>query len=188
MSPKPNSRLRRLILPLLAILMVLPALPRNAEAYHYRYYSGHRYAYRGFGHYSHFQGYYYNPYFYGPYGYGRYPYRRYGRESSVGTLNLALAKQAGLGAVQLQVKPRRAKVYLDGKLIGNAGNFDGYPNYLWLEEGTHRLVFHRDGRETSAAEVTIKPGAIGRVRVRMKRGETIDPESLVAAADTSNLS
>ena len=50
------------------------------------------------------------------------------------------------------------------------------------------LVFHRDGRETSAAELTIKPGAIDQVRVRMKRGETVDPESLVAAVDTSNLS
>ena len=105
--------------------MVLPAFPRQAEAYHYRYYSGHHHSYRSFGYYSPFRSHHYNPYFYGPYGRGRYPYPGYGRPSSLGSLDLALAKQAGLGAVQLQVRPRRAMVYLDGQLIGNVGDFDG---------------------------------------------------------------
>ena len=188
MSPKPTSRWRRLIFPVLAILMVLPALPREAEAYYYRYYSGHHYRYRGFGHFSRYRGHYYSPYGYGSYGYGRYPYGRYGRESSVGGLDLALAKKARLGAVQLQVKPRRAQVYLDGQLIGNAGDFDGYPNYLWLEEGTHQLIFYRDGRVTSTAEVTIQPGVIGQTKVRMERGEAVDPESLTDAPGNPELS
>ncbi len=109
MSPKQTSRLQRMSLPLLAILMVLPALPRNAEAYHYRYSSGYHHSYRGFGHFYHYRSYYYSPYSYGPYGHGRYPYSRHGRQSSIGSLNLALAKQAGLAAVQLQVRPRRAQ-------------------------------------------------------------------------------
>ncbi len=185
MSPKQTSRLQRMSLSILAILMVLPALPRNAEAYRYRYYRGYHHSYRGFGHFSHYRSYYYSPYSYGPYGHGRYPYPRHGRQSSIGSLNLPLAKQSGLAAVQLQVRPRRAQVYLDGKLIGNAADFDGYPNYLWLEEGTHRLIFHRDGRETSTAEFNAEPGVIGRVSVRMKRGKTVNPESLFAAADSS---
>ena len=93
-----------------------------------------------------------------------------------------------LGAVQLQVKPRRAQVYLDGQLIGNAADFDGYPNYLWLEEGTHQLIFYRDGRVTSTAEVTIEPGVIGQTKVRMERGEAVDPESLTDAPGNPELS
>ena len=86
MSPKQTSRLQRMSLPLLAILMVLPALPRNAEAYHYRYSSEYHHSYRGFGHFYHYRSYYYSPYSYGPYGHGRYPYSRHGRQSSIGSL------------------------------------------------------------------------------------------------------
>jgi len=127
--------------------------------YGHRY--GHRYGYYGLGYYG-YSPYYlmyhrgYAPYhlYYGPYGYSRH----YGGPTR------------SLGAVDLNVKPKKAEVYLDGKLVGRAGEFDGFPGYLWLEEGTHQLIFHRDGFETVVREVKVMRDVVVDVRERMADG------------------
>ncbi|MCP4661949.1 MAG: hypothetical protein GY856_41630, partial [bacterium] len=47
-----------------------------------------------------------------------------------------------IGALDLDIDPEEAQIYLDGELIGTADNFDGFPEFLWLEEGTYDLVFY----------------------------------------------
>jgi hypothetical protein len=96
--------------------------------------------YVGFG-WGYYPGY---PYYgYGPYpGYG-YGYSPISREWAV---------------VDTDVSPEDAEVYLDGKFIGLADDFDGYPDYLYLKRGRYRLEFRLEGFEPRTIEVEARPG------------------------------
>lgn len=128
------------------------------------HYGGHRSSYFRFH-----LGYYGYPYFYGHYPYYGYPrvywynYRAYD----------------DLGAVDVDVRPKGALVYLDGQRIGKVGEFDGFPGYLWLEEGTYDLVFYKEGHETLHEVVTIYPGLVIDLETRMVRGTPTPPEEIV---------
>ena len=164
------------ILVLVAFFAFAPT--RTAEAGYYSHYSGH---YGHYGHHGYGRGYYGHGYGHrGYYGYGRH-YSPYSHYPTPGGLDLGVARLAGLGALDLNVKPRRrTTVYLGGKYIGVVGNFDGYPSYLWLKEGTHQLVFYRDGYTTLAREFTIHSGVVLDVEVRMERGRSVQPEEFLA--------
>ncbi len=160
----------RIGIPLIILAVIALAVPRAADA---RYY-GHGYGHHGYGrgYYGHGYGH-YSPY----YGYGS-RYRHYG---PTGGLDLNVARQVGLGALDVSVRPkRRVEVYLDGEYLGVAGNFDGYPSYLWLKEGSYQLVFYRDGYRTIEREYTIRPGVVTDVRLRMEPGESVLPEEFAA--------
>lgn len=61
-------------------------------------------------------------------------------------------------AVDTDVSPEEARVYLDGRYIGIADDFDGYPDYLYLKRGHYRLEFKLDGYETKTVEIDARPG------------------------------
>jgi hypothetical protein len=140
----------------------------------------------GRDHRDHGRSHYYYPYYRGPYSYhpwgwwgpwyGFYPPYPWG----LGVYWYPEQVHEGMGALDLDLKPEEAEVYLDGYKIGVADNFDGWPRYLWLEEGTYDLVFHKDGFETLARQYSIYPGVIIDVEDRMERGEATLPEDLVA--------
>ncbi|HSN85139.1 MAG TPA: PEGA domain-containing protein [Thermoanaerobaculia bacterium] len=137
----------------------------------------------GGGHYyggGYYGGYYYRPYssfyywpwytpywFYGPGGGGHYPYRDRG-----------YVDRDTLGALDLDISPGRTEVYLDGQNIGIVDQFDGFPQYLWLEKGTYDLVFYREGYKTQARQISVYPGLVIGVDGRMERGESVRPEDL----------
>ena len=75
-------------------------------------------------------------------GWGAYPPACFAPEGGV---SMGAAMMAGLGAVELNVKPNRADVWVDGKYVGEARDLDGYPSYLWLAEGEHRVAVHKGG-------------------------------------------
>lgn len=83
---------------------------------------------------------------YGP-GYDGYyrPYNVYGPASQ-------------WGVVDTDISPEEARVYLDGRYIGTADDFDGYPDYLYLRPGHYRIEFRLDGYETLVREVNARPG------------------------------
>ena len=45
-----------------------------------------------------------------------------------------------LGAVAIKVRPKTAEVYVDGRYVGAAGSYDGFPGYLWIDAGAHRTL------------------------------------------------
>lgn len=117
----------------------------------------------------HLGGYYGYPYFYGyPYHYG-YP--------RIYWYNYRASED--LGAVDVNVRPKGAAVYLDGQRIGKVGEFDGFPGYLWLEEGTYDLVFYKEGHETLHEVVTIYPGLVIDLKKRMADGVATPAEEIV---------
>ncbi len=124
----------------------------------------------GFG--PHFGfGYGYGSYFgpYGPYAYGPYAY------GPVGGVDLNVAMMAGYGGVEMNVKPGQAEVWVDGKFIAEAKNLDGYPSYLWLKEGVHKIVVYKGGYERFEEEIEVQRGFKKDLRVRLEKGESAAP-------------
>jgi hypothetical protein len=82
------------------------------------------------------------------------------------------------GALDLDLSPGRAQVFLNGQRIGTADDFDGWPRYLWLPEGTYELVFYLDGYQTLARRLTVQPGLIIDMDDHLQPGRSIRPEDL----------
>lgn len=106
---------------------------------------------------------YWDPYWYGPR--GGYPpaYPRGGER---------------YGALDTDLSPERAEVWIDGRKVGLADDFDGFPSYLWLEEGTYDVVFYLPGYTTLSRQYSIYPGLVIDVEDRLERGEAVHPLDL----------
>ena len=155
-----GSGLGRAGLAVLFLALFIGVLPAAAQAYYgHGYGYGHHYRYSGYG-----------------YGYGNY----YGHSRYEIARTTLQAQAAGLGGVELNVRPRKAQVYVDGQRLGKAGNFDGFPGYLWLEKGTHELALYKDGYLTVVQELTIIPGVIQEVKFRLAPGKSVPPDELLA--------
>jgi hypothetical protein len=63
-----------------------------------------------------------------------------------------------LAVVDTDVSPEHARVFLDGQLIGTADDFDGYPDYLYLEPGRYTLEFSLPGYETVRMDLDAQAG------------------------------
>jgi len=87
--------------------------------------------------------------YYGPYGpYGPYVYGRYAAQPSA----------LGWTSVKTDVEPDEAALYLDGRLIGIADDFDGFPDRLYLGPGTYTLEFRLEGFQTLTTTVDATSG------------------------------
>jgi PEGA domain len=149
-------------------------LPQPAEA-HGR---GHGHAFvGGFYGFAPFYGFGagFGPYW-GPYwgGYwGPWPGLYYGPEG--GGVNMNVAMMAGFGAVDLDVKPNRAEVWVDGEYAGEARDLDGYPSYLWLEQGSHHVEIYKGGYATIKEDIAVRRGMKTNLKFRMVQGESGPP-------------
>jgi hypothetical protein len=84
------------------------------------------------------------------------------------------------GALDLDVSPEKAEVYVNGQKVGICDDYDGFPTYLWLEAGVYDVVFYLPGYETIARQYVIRPGQVIDVDDDMVRGQAIRPEDLPA--------
>jgi hypothetical protein len=145
---------------------VLMAFPRAAEA---RGRVGFRGAivvpgFFGWPHYA------YGPYFgFGPY-WGPYygPY-------APGGFDPGMAAAAGIGAVDLNVKPGEAEVWVDGRFMAEARDLDGSPRPLWLREGPHHIVIYKGGYRSFDEEVSVAPGQRMNLKVHLEKGDSPPP-------------
>ncbi|MBI4914402.1 MAG: PEGA domain-containing protein [Acidobacteria bacterium] len=71
--------------------------------------------------------------------------------------------------VDTDVEPEHARVYLNGELIGTADDFDGFPDYLYLERGRYTLEFRIPGYESGTLEVEARAGRFFPVDLKLKR-------------------
>lgn len=84
--------------------------------------------------------------------------------------------------VDTDVSPETAEVYLDGTYIGSADDFDGFPDYLYLEPGRYKIEFRHPTYETVSKEVEAREGRGFRFEDEMKllplkkRLDVVDPE------------
>jgi PEGA domain-containing protein len=61
-------------------------------------------------------------------------------------------------AIDTDISPEEAYVYLDGRYIGTADDFDGHPDYLYLGPGHYKIEFRLPGYESVTKEVDAQPG------------------------------
>lgn len=82
-----------------------------------------------------------------------------------------------LAVVDTDVEPEHARVYLNGELIGTADDFDGFPDYLYLERGRYTLEFRVSGYQSGTLEVEARAGRFFPVDLKLKRvaGEAVAP-------------
>jgi hypothetical protein len=141
----------------------VPPPPRDGYHGRYPYYND------PYGYYSYNPYYYYSSYYpygfgmgYGLYsGFGLAPY--YGDplgdpsgggfvDSGGSTTSYGRGEQ---GNLKLKVKPRAAKVYVDGYFVGTVDEFDGAFQKLALNTGRHKVEVKADGFETAEFDVLI---------------------------------
>jgi hypothetical protein len=60
--------------------------------------------------------------------------------------------------VKTDVEPDEAALYLDGRLIGTADDFDGFPDQLYLKPGRYNLEFRLEGYEPYSVEIDAARG------------------------------
>jgi hypothetical protein len=143
--------------------------PREAEAHGRGGRGGGAVIYRGGGFYNPWAG------FGGFYGWGwggPYAPGFYQPEGGVG---MDAAMIAGMGAVELNVKPNRADVWVDGKYVAEARDLDGYPSYLWLAEGEHRVAVHKGGFLVFDEPVSVHRGMKTAIKIRLQPGDSAPP-------------
>jgi len=168
MKPYEQTLKRRLATLSLAALSML-ALPGIADA-HGRgrvVVYGPR-AFFGFGFYPGFYGFY--P---GPYGYWGAPPR--------GGMDLNFVRAMGIGALELHVKPGKAEVWVDGQFAGKASDFDGWPSYLWMKKGTHKITVYQGGYETFNEKYDVAPGTVFEVHLKLNKGQSTPPKAVTPA-------
>lgn len=83
-------------------------------------------------------------------------------EGSVGVT----ARTGRYAVVKTDVSPEEAQIYLDGKYIGTADDFDGMPDFLYLGPGKYHLEFRLPNYETFATDLDVTRGQ--RVRLDQK--------------------
>jgi hypothetical protein len=158
-----------------ALAGALALLAPDAEA-HGR--GGGRVVYVGGGFYTPRYG--FGPYWGWGWGWGAYPPAYYGPPGGV---DMGVAMMAGFGAVELNAKPNRADVWVDGKYVGEARDLDGYPSYLWLKEGEHRLAVYKGGFLVFDEPIAVQRGMKTQIKVRLEPGNAPPPGQKPADKD-----
>jgi hypothetical protein len=115
--------------------------------------------------------------YYGAYGYPGYygGYAGYG-----GYTTVYPAVGATHGALDLDVSPESAQIYVNGDLVGTADDFDGYPTFLWLEKGTYDVVIFAPGFQTLSRQYSIYGGMVIDVNDSLIPGKETLPEDLAS--------
>lgn len=173
-----------------------PRPPYPAPRYYYPGYYYPRYYYPGFypGFYGFYPGYYYPGFsfnvgigfgygygypYYGyagyPWGYyGQYPYAPYWYDNS--------------SALRLQVTPRDAEVYVDGRLAGRVDSFDGTFQRLYVEPGGREITIYHEQYRPFSEKLYVSPREgykIQRAMEPLGPGEAAPPRPVPAPAPAS---
>jgi hypothetical protein len=87
------------------------------------------------------------------------------------------AARTNLTAVDTDVEPEHARVFLNGELIGTADDFDGYPDYLYLEPGHYTVEFRLQGYRSQKVDIDAVPGRYVPIKFELERvkGEKAAP-------------
>ena len=143
-----------------------------------RYYDPFGYGYGGYGYgYPGYYGYGFYPYSFGM-GYGLYsglgwnpywgdPFDPYYGGS--GGYSSGIYNTRDQGNLKLKVKPRSAKVYVDGFFVGLVDEFDGAFQKLALNGGRHKVEVRAEGYETAEFDVLITPDQTVTFQGELKR-------------------
>jgi len=157
------------------------AVPRNVRRppgrpggdYPYYYFSPYRFQYYPWGFGSYGLGYIMDPFWWGP-GYGGYPYGYgYGYGSGYGYgggySSGGSQYDEDQGGLRIKVKPREARVRVDGYFVGTVDDFDGAFQKVRLDDGPHKVELSLDGYQPVTFDVLIVSGQTTTYRGKMQQ-------------------
>jgi hypothetical protein len=75
-----------------------------------------------------------------------------------------------LAVVSINVRPKKAVVYLDGRFVGRARYLDGKPGYLYLEPGSYDLELKSEGYRPVLIELDAQAGCRFDLKHRLEKG------------------
>lgn len=75
------------------------------------------------------------------------------------------------GAIKTDIEPEEARVIVDGKDVGEADDFDGWPGYLILKPGHRHLEFRHKGYKTLVVDVDMRAGWLLKLDDDLNRGD-----------------
>ena len=122
-----------------------------------------------------YYGYGFAPFFGFGFGYGFAPFYPGYALGPEGGIDRSAAMIAGVGAVDFEIKPNQAEVWVDGKYVAEARDLDGYPSYLWIPEGAHQVVIYKGGYRRFDETVEVRRGMTTEIKFRMEKGEAEPP-------------
>ena len=123
--------------------------------------------------------YYGGPYWFGHYRFGLYGYYPYFYPYPYVAVTPVAWPADGPSAAVIEtvVSPRRAEVWVDGEYRGEARDFSGRWDRLWLEPGVHLVELRKDEYLTLQRHVRLGSGDYYRIDERLGKGDGIDPRS-----------
>jgi len=138
--------------------------------------------------YGHYRPYYYDPYVYFHHGYPSYyygflgwPYLAWGWYPGVHTYyEVAAADARDPAMIETDVRPKKAELYVDGEFAGEARDFNGTWDALFVKPGVHTLEFRCEGYRTLSIGLRVRAGRHYRISERLQKGEGPDPRSVEA--------
>ncbi|MEO8586093.1 MAG: PEGA domain-containing protein [Acidobacteriota bacterium] len=81
------------------------------------------------------------------------------------------ARTGRYAVVKTDLSPEEAQIFLDGKYIGTADDFDGHPDFLYLGPGRYHLEFRLPGYQTLGTDLDVSRGQ----RVRLDQKLKLEP-------------
>ena len=75
-------------------------------------------------------------------------------------------------------------MYVDGSYVGAAGNFDGFPGYLWIAPGQHRIELVQNGYANLEQEIEVSAGQVVELEQKLEPGVAARPEPPVETRAT----
>jgi len=107
-------------------------------------------------------------------GFGWYPWYPWWAWSDW-PVSVSALERPDVAVVDTDVSPEHARVFLDDKLIGTADNFDGFPDYLYLEPGSYTLEFKLQGYRSETVKIEAAAGKYFPIEMDLTRNPAESP-------------
>lgn len=76
----------------------------------------------------------------------------------------------GLSVVSTNFRPKKVPLFLDGRFVGRARDFNGKKGFLYLQPGRYRLVAALGGLDHAVFSIEARPGCRFDIKHRMVKG------------------
>lgn len=89
------------------------------------------------------------------------------------------------GVIETDIRPKKAEVWIDGELVGEARDFNGRWDRLWVAPGEHVLEFRRSGYRRLRVFIDLEPAGYVQIVDELEPGSGPDPRSTEGPAATN---
>lgn len=106
---------------------------------------------------------------YGGSNYPAYGGSGYPAQQQAPSVGVQRGQQSSEGGVSFEITPGNADVFVDGRFMGTAGEFDPTTQPLGVSAGRHRVEIRANGYRTMALDADVRPGEVIPFRGTLQR-------------------